>query len=285
MGHTHYFTTKRRPTDRQWAAFTRDVRAILGHPAVAPRVCFERDEPDRPPQVDEEAVQFNGRGEEGHETLYIPRAAHRTFCKTGGPGQMEFGGDSWGKAYDSAVCAVLLAANRHLGAEVSSDGEWDEPGWSQARALYGRAAGHIARCPWPVRQCAKCPRVFKAEGHGWGGREVCAECGGGSFFGRPYRASLEKIYGKPLPKPRGRGLEVCYRCGCTKKKYIAPTTWCYYCSNGYATKEDARVDLQSRWSRVLAQIEEQQRKRGRHLQLVSDPPPPERRGPRGRFRK
>lgn len=271
MGYTHYFTIKRRPTDRQWAAFVRDVRAILAHPAVAPHVCFERDEPDRPPQVDEEAVQFNGRGEEGCETLYIPRAAHRTFCKTGGPDQMEFGGDSWGKAYDSAVCAVLLAASRHLGAEVSSDGEWDEPGWSQARALYGRAAGHIARCPWPVKRCAKCPRVFKAEGHAWGGDKICVKCGCGSWRG--YRT------GRSAPVMR------CMDCGGTRSKTRAPLSWCFYCSNGYATKEDAKVDLQSRWSRVLAQIEEQQRKRGRHLQLVSDPPPPERRGPRGRFRK
>jgi transporter family protein len=104
-----------------------------------------------------------------------------------------------------------------------------------------------------------------------GGDKICVKCGCRSWRG--------------ASDARGRWVMRCMDCGGTRSKTRAPLSWCYYCSNGYATKEDAKVDLQSRWSRVLAQFEEQQRKRGRRLQLLSDPPPPERRGPRGRFRK
>ena len=126
MGYTHYWEGLD-ACDVEWNAFLDDVRAILA--SEGDLVCFEEDEPDKPPQVDMEAVRFNGKGLAGHETFYIaPRDKGPNFCKTAR------------KPYDSVVCAVLIAAHEQLGLEVSSDGTWSE-NWQPGAGLYEGATG------------------------------------------------------------------------------------------------------------------------------------------------
>lgn len=258
MGYTHHFSNDT-ATDEAWSAFTDEARAILSHPNIASIVAFESDRPDEPPLVDDQEVRFNGRGEEGHETFLLTRGAHNTWCKTGGPYQSEEFGDQWGKSYDLAVCTVLLAA-RHLGEKVSSDGDWEEPGWQQARRLYAQLTGHIPRCPWKTKQCAQCSRVFKAEGHSWGGSTICARCGAGSFRGGPAQNNPSKW------------VMTCMDCGSTKQKKQAPTSLCYYCSHGCTDKADAKQKLRTTWHRVLGEITKVKKSKGRHLKAVDDPP-------------
>ena len=135
MGYTQYYKMPRKPSAARWALFVADVQKIFAHPDVAPLVAFECDTPEMPPCADHEGVHFNGKGEDGHETCYLLPEKAGGFCKTNN------------KPYDAAVCAVLLAAHRHIGAVVSSDGDWAE--WADGRAIYASACGHIAKRPWP----------------------------------------------------------------------------------------------------------------------------------------
>jgi hypothetical protein len=121
MGYTHYWNIPRLPSDRRWNRFVDEARQILAYPSIAPLVCLEFDQPDTPPLVSASEVRFNGKGEDGYETLLIGRKAGFAFCKTAR------------KPYDLAVCCVLLAAERCLLARVTSDGDRDGEEWAAAR--------------------------------------------------------------------------------------------------------------------------------------------------------
>ncbi len=110
MGHTNYMSNKPAFTDAQWAAFCNDVKAILklharfladGHGTKGTK-----------PHVGRAEIAFNGRGDDAHETCYIPKAASEfEFCKTAQ------------KPYDGAVVAVYRLVRKYLpSTELSSDG-------------------------------------------------------------------------------------------------------------------------------------------------------------------
>jgi len=69
---------------------------------------------DKAPRVTKEFIQFNGRGDDGHETfVFSPseKESMYTFCKTAR------------KPYDQAVCECLLVLNAKCpNLEISSDG-------------------------------------------------------------------------------------------------------------------------------------------------------------------
>lgn len=198
-------------------------------------MCEESDNPDRPPFIGEDSVIFNGKEEAGHETFVLERAAHRSFCKTGGILQMDVV-NSWGKSYDVAVCCALISARRHLGEVVSSDGDWSEEGWMRGRALYAHVTSFLSPCLWPQKTCAQCSRTFCTDGHAWGGSDVCRKCGGGSC-----RIDMGKV--------------TCSDCGLVGPFQRAkPTDWCWYCSNGYKDKKDAAANLKKRWDQLVASL-------------------------------
>ncbi len=118
MGYTHYWTTKRVPTDEEWTAFVADCNALRGGPGSE----------DTP-----ETVRIDG----DCETFVVDR--HRLgfdFCKTRQA------------AYDDEVTACLLALKRRLGdaVRVSSDGHWRE--WVRGRDLFTRTFGVPAEKAW-----------------------------------------------------------------------------------------------------------------------------------------
>lgn len=246
MGYTHYWSLKTKPTDKTWGAFLAEVSDILAHPIVASKVCFEEDEPNRPPQIDKHIVRFNGKGDDGHETLVLERdVTDFSSCKTGGMAQADLV-DQWGKSYDLAVCAVLLAGVKHLKLSISSDGDWSEPSWQAARALYGRVTSSIPRCPWKEKQCTECLRSFKVKGHRWGDRsQACTKC---------ERSSYTCFDGKT---------KICMNCHGTKWKWVGkPITWCWWCSNGYKTKADASKAIETTLDAVLVAIEKAAKDKG-----------------------
>jgi hypothetical protein len=217
---------------------------LLTHLAVSRLVCKEYRKPNQPPVIDSAVVRFNGKGENGHETFYLPKTAHRACCTTGGIAQMD-NGDSWGKPYDVAVCAVLISAKRHLGEKVSSDGNWDDAGWLRARALYTKVTYFISPPLWPVKLCVKCHRAFSKRGHNWGGYEFCHKCGGGG----------RHCYGKLG--------DVCMKCGEVNSfRKAHPTTWCWYCSSGYKGKADAGEAVAKRWKEVVTSLKR------KHMRIV-----------------
>ena len=112
MGYTHH-----------WKLKGFDVKDSEGYLKALPIVrdivrrhldilCYEYNEVEKPPEVSEKKIWFNGKGDDGHETfLFQPQAAEFPFCKTAR------------KPYDLPVCEVLLvlkALMPHLG--LSSDG-------------------------------------------------------------------------------------------------------------------------------------------------------------------
>ncbi len=99
MGYTHYWE---RPID-----ITKDLaKALPNLRDVVARhkdlIAAEENMPDIPAIVSVGGIRFNGIGEEGHETFYVPRVcdsreeARFSFCKTAR------------KPYDIAVCECLL---------------------------------------------------------------------------------------------------------------------------------------------------------------------------------
>lgn len=235
MGYTHYFSRAKDATDKNWMKFTDEVRAILAHPAVSDLVCEEYTKPEAPPVINGTEVRFNGKGKDGHETFYLPRAAHKECCKTGGPSQVTFCG-SWGKHYDIAVSSVLLSAKRHLREDIESDGDWSEDSWLRARTLYAHVTSRIVPCPWPQKACSQCGKIFKRQGHAWGGHKICSKCGKGSY--------TSSYLGT-----------VCMNCNALNSfKLGKPKTWCWYCSNGYKDKHDAAEDLTKRWAVLTEEL-------------------------------
>jgi len=140
VGYTHYWyrpikTEIDQPT---WDAICEDARTLIA--ATTYRVVLDYDLPISP-RTDKDLIRFNGLGDLGHETFYLPRVTEPqvdwrldkrevfAFCKTAY------------KPYDELVCAVLaVIAERCPAVKVSSDGqavEW-EPAMQWASEKLGR---------------------------------------------------------------------------------------------------------------------------------------------------
>jgi hypothetical protein len=213
MGYTHYYSYEkpRRPIGLQkWKPFVADVVKILEHKKVKKLVCMELDTPKLPPLISLEKVQFNGKGDNGHETFLLTRAYHGEFCKTAR------------KPYDIAVAATLISARKWLGEDVGSDGDWGMDTWPAARSLHAELFGGEPDCPWPEKECLRCAESYKRDGHSWGGSEVCANCGGGSFTGS---------------QVNGDWVMRCTRCNSFTKTHEAPVGYCYFCSQDYVREK------------------------------------------------
>lgn len=124
MGYTHYWRQHQPATPEQWDAICTDFRraggAALNQNDPFP-IQFQDDNPV-PPFISTEVIEFNGIGEDGHETMILERRGRPfEFCKTAQ------------KPYDRAVIALLLIAYKHapLVWEISSDG--DASDWQPTR--------------------------------------------------------------------------------------------------------------------------------------------------------
>lgn len=124
MGYTHYFYTKPTLDAKQFKSFAKDVKKLLNG---VDEVAFECDMVTKRPQVTNEVVRFNGKGDDGHETFYLARESKVSdwqrdkemafnFCKTAC------------KPYDKYVVACLILAKGWFKDDIrfSSDGEIEE---------------------------------------------------------------------------------------------------------------------------------------------------------------
>jgi hypothetical protein len=143
MGYTHYWTQQRDFSDQEWTDACQHIEAITGRAqANGVRLAKEYDEPDAKPFFGPDHLQFNGVGENGHETFWITRVMGRepryqgdnpawAFCKTAY------------KPYDivvtAALCYLATVAKTHA---VTSDGEPDE--WQPGLALAQTALPQFA---------------------------------------------------------------------------------------------------------------------------------------------
>lgn len=136
MGYTHYWSHFK-VAQENFDALVKDVKAILKTTKVEVKIEYDDSSPAK---VDSESIQFNGVGEDGHETFILtPRGAEFDFCKTAR------------KGYDEVVTACLLAAADHIpDMSVRSDGVWAE--WKDGRALYEKATKRKAKKPPEVKR-------------------------------------------------------------------------------------------------------------------------------------
>ena len=122
MGYTHYWSTKKRPTKKQWDAIKREVGKLFATKEAFKTIRYEGNR-NTAPILNDEFIRFNGRGENAHETFLFTRDITKfEFCKTAR------------KPYDKFVCGVLIVAC-HFAPDcfdISSDGCRDDLEWVEA---------------------------------------------------------------------------------------------------------------------------------------------------------
>lgn len=114
MGYSHYWdSSKMDEKEFNYSALS-SIQYLLVKAFKAGEIAFEADMPACAPLVCEDAIRFNGIGEDGHETFYLDIGSH-SFCKTNQ------------KSYDKYVVAVLsIIAYYHPDFTWSSDGDADD---------------------------------------------------------------------------------------------------------------------------------------------------------------
>lgn len=127
MGHTHSYEILSEISKPAWNRFLTDAQKIIEQSGIA--LTGDEDNPQAPPILNENEIEFNGIGENGCEVFRLFPTPKYFFCKTNL------------RNYDLVVTAVLVAAKHHFGKKirVSSDGEpleW-EAGLRLARSALG----------------------------------------------------------------------------------------------------------------------------------------------------
>ena len=133
MGYTHYFTQKGECTPVRWRRIQEDFMRCVQVCDVP--IALEFDEA-KPPEISSKRIWFNGRGDDGHETMVLTRDGEGfAFCKTAQ------------KPYDVLVVALLLLAHRFArhAWEISSDGDPED--WLEAQSLVLEACGYTVFLP------------------------------------------------------------------------------------------------------------------------------------------
>lgn len=143
MGYTHYWEQKRSLTADEWAEACEAVRAILKDVQHVQGIALANGmgDPGTSPEIGATMIQFNGLGDDSHETFTITRKrAAGDFTKTAQ------------KPYDLAVAACLcyfatIAESHH----VTSDGRGTEwlAGLECAKRALPRHANRLD-IPMPV---------------------------------------------------------------------------------------------------------------------------------------
>jgi hypothetical protein len=146
MGYTHYWTQRRDFSDQEWADACKNIEAITDlAQARGIKLGEEYNEPRKAPLFGPDHLQFNGAGEQGHETFWITRVMGRepryagdnpawAFCKTAHK--------PYDRAVTAALCYLETVAKTHA---VTSDGEPEEwePGLDLAKAALPQFAADL----------------------------------------------------------------------------------------------------------------------------------------------
>lgn len=149
MGYTHYVSRRKRLPLATFRLAVEDCRKVVEALCREKGIVVQLESDDtETPLFGDVRIQFNGVGENGHETFVIDRN-YTPFPSQPKPSR----GEGWfeftktaRKPYDAAVCACLIVFNHHFGKAytVSSDGEDGDEGWATARAFCQRVLGYGA---------------------------------------------------------------------------------------------------------------------------------------------
>jgi hypothetical protein len=146
MGYTHYWERPATLSSRKFRAAARECRKAVEHLASehALRVQFD-DDSTLPAEFAADRIQFNGPGNDGHETFMVQRVYKPSY-----PEKRPTAGGLWfdfcktaRKPYDAAVCVCLIVLRHHFGEKfiVSTDGDDEEEGWPVARQVCQQVLG------------------------------------------------------------------------------------------------------------------------------------------------
>jgi len=147
MGYTHYWHRKK-DLSNGWNKFIEDVRRVYEnlpkHSETAGgyykdrviKICggFGEDEP----RFDENEVWFNGDGELGHETFWLPRVFNTSKDFWGFERKPDENGYYFDccktarKPYDLLVCCVLILAKTHFNNRIKIDTDGRLEDWTPA---------------------------------------------------------------------------------------------------------------------------------------------------------
>jgi hypothetical protein len=120
MGYTHYWDKGQGFTQGQWEKLTACTAFLLINSDTP--VSFEYNE-DRPVQIDNERIRFNGIEEDGHETFILDRENLFAFCKTAM------------KPYDKLVVAILHLAELIAPGSLNFSSDGDDEDLAEGIAL------------------------------------------------------------------------------------------------------------------------------------------------------
>lgn len=121
MGYTHYFEFEK-SVDTFYEEVLEKIRKITNKYQDILQLEFDDESPEL---IKPNLIQFNGVGEDGHETFYLEPSTGFNFCKTAR------------KPYDLPVCEVLLVLKDCYGERLmlnsdgfflrdgNLDGEWE----------------------------------------------------------------------------------------------------------------------------------------------------------------
>lgn len=87
-------------------------------------LCEEVDTPELPPVLDDGAIRFNGKGEDGHATFVVYSADHRAPGEPPG-GPFNRSCETAGKPYSRAVYLALIVLSEELGDDLDFHGAWE----------------------------------------------------------------------------------------------------------------------------------------------------------------
>ena len=149
MGYTHYVSRRKRLSLATFQIASEECRKVVEALCREKglRLQFGLDAP-QVTHFGDDCVQFNGVGDEAHETFVIERNYRVQSWNSNpkrGEGWFEFTKTAR-KPYDVAVCACLIVFQHHFGKwfQVRSDGDDQDEGWVAARECCQRVLGYGA---------------------------------------------------------------------------------------------------------------------------------------------
>lgn len=125
MGYTHYFHSKGKNLDQsKFRVLSDQARRIINIAnKQGIKIQFEYCD-NKPPELTNYAIRFNGIEEDGHETFMITREEFGEFCKTAR------------KPYDTIVTAILIAAKLIFKNDIDISSDGDNEDWNEGRKLF-----------------------------------------------------------------------------------------------------------------------------------------------------
>jgi len=73
MGYTNYFYTVPELDKSKFKTFAKVAKKILSTEEAKATICYECDKVNKKPEITNEVVRFNGKGDDGHETFMFCR--------------------------------------------------------------------------------------------------------------------------------------------------------------------------------------------------------------------